>query len=130
MRYQTSKVITRREFAAEIVLGYLVGMYLFVGGLLVLAGVVTVAGWGEGTLVQRVLVGLFATGLGLLALVCTTAGLAQGRTRSRMTESTTGVARRGVRAEDEYGYNEWVLGISPPAGWRGRPDDGSGVSEI
>jgi hypothetical protein len=130
MGQQTSKVMTRREFAAEIVLGFLIGTVLFVEGVLILAGVVTVAGWGEGTLVQRVLVGLLVTGLGLVMLAAVTAGLARGGTRSRKPESATSGARPGAPADDGYGYHEWALGLSPPEGRRDRPDHGCGVAEI
>jgi len=108
---------SRRDFVAGIVVGYLGGTLFLVGGLLVLAGVVTVAGWGAGTLVQRITVGALAVVWGLAVLAGATMEWAGGRTASPSRGPTTRVARRGpfwAGIHAEAGHTEAGFGISTP----------------
>jgi hypothetical protein len=104
-----------RRRAAAVVGSYLVPAYFLVMGLLILSGAVTVAGWGEGTLAQRVVVGLLAIALGGAGLAGATI-----RAGNRPAEGTrvvrSGPFWAGVRVEDGHGE------IGFGAGSRGRPD--------
>jgi hypothetical protein len=117
MRQHTSAIMSRRQFSADIAIGGLGGLFLLVEGVLILAGGITVGGWGAGTLVQRITVGLLVTCLGLFLLAAV--GLARGGTRSRSPRSVTGVARH----DRDAGSAE---GTATPAD---RPEYASGGSE-
>ena len=50
--------------SAAVIGSFLVGAFFLVAAVLVFFGAVTVAGWGEGTIAQRVVVGLLALAVG------------------------------------------------------------------
>ncbi|MFI5896846.1 hypothetical protein ACIA5D_42780 [Actinoplanes sp. NPDC051513] len=91
MERQSSAAISRSAYAA-VIIGYcLVGAFFVVAALLVLSGAVTVAGWGEGTLAQRVVVGLLAFLVGGAALAAARIRLTQGRSGARPAEDAPAV---------------------------------------
>ncbi|GAA4729423.1 hypothetical protein [Phytohabitans rumicis] len=125
MERQRSAAMSRTEFVAVVVVNYLVGAFFFVMALLIVSGVVTVAGWGEGTLVQRVVVGLLAIVLGGAGVAGATIQLLEGRAGNRPAEGArvvrSGPFWAGVRVED--GYGEVSFGVGSPDGRH----DGSGT---
>lgn len=86
--------MSRTGFVAVVIGNYLVAIFFSVMGVLVLAGAVTVAGWGEGTLVQRVIIGLITIVLGVLSLIGATIRLTEGRAGGQPAEGMR-VARSG-----------------------------------
>jgi hypothetical protein len=87
MERQRPAAISRAAFAAVVIGFSLVGAFFIVAALLVLVGAVTVAGWGEGTLVQRVVIGLLALVLGGVSLAAARIRLTEGRSRTRPAKS-------------------------------------------
>lgn len=113
--------MSRTGFVAVVIGNYLVAIFFSVMGVLVLAG----AGWGEGTLVQRIIIGLIAIVLGGLSLVGATIRLAEGRAGGQPAEGVR-VARSGpfwAGAGVEGGSSVAGFGIGYPEGRR----DGSGT---
>jgi hypothetical protein len=109
MERQRPAAISRTKFAAVVVGNCLVGAFFLVMGLLILSGAVTVAGWGEGTLVQRVLVGLLAIAVGGAGLAGATGRLTEGRAGgARVVRS--GPFWAGVRVEDGHGEAGFGVG--------------------
>jgi hypothetical protein len=130
MGQETSTVMTRKQFAADIAIGGLGGLFFLVDGVLILAGVITVSGWGEGSMVTRIATGGLAAVIGLSILAGVVAGLAQGRKSRGHPGPAVRVARHGpfwagVRAED--GNAEFGVGIGYPSG---RSNRDRGISEL
>ena len=109
---------------AAIIGAFLVGAFFLVAAVLVFVGAVTVAGWGEGTIVQRVVVGLLAVAVGGVTLAAAGMHFREGTAGTRAAEDArparTGPFPAGVRDEDGYGHAGF--GIEPPVRW----GDGSG----
>ncbi|MFC3742281.1 hypothetical protein [Paractinoplanes deccanensis] len=109
---------------AIIIGSFLVGAFFLVAAVLVFSGAVTVAGWGEGTIAQRVVVGLLAAAVGGVTLAGAGMGLREGSAGTRPAGDArpvrTGPFLLDVRDEDGYGHRGF--GIEPPVRWR----DGSG----
>lgn len=118
MERQRSAAMSRTKFAAAVIGSYLVGAYLVVLAVLIFSGAVTVAGWGEGTLVQRVVVGLIAIVVGGAGLAGATFQLTEGRAANRPAEGArvvrSGPFWAGVRVED--GHGEVGFGVGSPGG--------------
>lgn len=70
--------MSRSAFAAVVIGSYLVGAAFLVGALLVFSGAVTVAGLGEGSVVQRIVAGFVALLLGGVTVAAATMKLAAG----------------------------------------------------
>ena len=121
MERQGSAAMSRVGFAA-VVIGYcLVGAAFFVAALLVLSGSVTVAGWGEGTLAQRVVVGVLAIVLGGAGVAAAAIRLKEGRHSTGPAEGTR-VARSGpfwAGARVKDGSGEVSFGVGSPEGRTG-----------
>jgi len=119
---------------AAVVGSFLVGAFFLVAAVLVFFGAVIVAGWGEGTIAQRVVVGLLAVAVGGATLAAGGMSFREGPARTRLAENArlagTGPFPADVR--DEGGYGHAGFGIEPPARWRDASRSGThpGVGEF
>ena len=105
---------------AAVIGSFLVGAFFLVAAVLVFFGAVTVAGWGEGTIAQRVVVGLLALAVGGAALAAAGMRFREGPARTRLAENAR-PARTGP-FPDEGSYGHAGFGVEPPL----RRRDGSG----
>ncbi|MET8154395.1 hypothetical protein ACIBSW_35580 [Actinoplanes sp. NPDC049668] len=118
MERQRTAAMSRTAFAAEVIGFLLIGTAFLVGAVLVFSGTVTVVGAGEGTIAQRVVVGLLALALGGVCAGGAILQLKQGRRATRPappdTRSDNGPGARGFgiespeRRHDDPGPNPAV----------------------